>query len=118
MNILLPSSPARLSARRALVSSLLVLGAVLLCAARPAVSLADACTPPVTSAVACENTKTETDPEVLATSGSGDSDLVGFATQQSVNKGTTVNFKIKSAVGSAYKIDITASATTAATARG
>ncbi|HWI74682.1 MAG TPA: N,N-dimethylformamidase beta subunit family domain-containing protein, partial [Baekduia sp.] len=103
----LPSfSPAHPSVRRVLVLSLLLLGALLLCAARPALSLADACTPPVASAVACENTKTGTDPEIWQTTGSGDSDLVGFATQMSVNKGTTVNFKIKSLVGSAYTIDI------------
>ena len=103
----LPSfSPAHPSVRRVLVLSLLLLGALLLCAARPAMSLADACTPPVASAVACENTKTGTDPEIWQTTGGGDSDLLGFSTQMSVNKGSTVSFKIKSAVGSAYTIDI------------
>ncbi|HEX5923086.1 MAG TPA: DUF4082 domain-containing protein [Baekduia sp.] len=99
-------SPARPSARQALVLSLLVFCALLWCVARPAASFADACTPPVTSAVACENTKAGTDPEIWQTTGAGDSDLQGFATQMSVNKGTTVNFKIKSTVGNAYKIDI------------
>ena len=66
---------------------------------------ADPCTPPVTNAVACENTKPGDAPSDWQVNGIGDSTIQGFATQMSVNVGQTVNFKIKTPASS-YHIDI------------
>jgi hypothetical protein len=74
-------------------------------AAMPAVSHADACTPPVTNPVACENTKPGADPSTWRVDGDGDSTIQGFATSQSVNKGDTISFKIKSSTTN-FHIDI------------
>jgi hypothetical protein len=74
-------------------------------AAVPAVSQAAPCDAPVTNPVACENTKAGDDPSTWDVDGAGDSTIQGFATQMSVNKGTTISFKIKSATTN-YTIDI------------
>ncbi|MGH2943366.1 MAG: N,N-dimethylformamidase beta subunit family domain-containing protein, partial [Solirubrobacteraceae bacterium] len=84
----------------------LILAAVLtFVAAVPAVSQAAPCDPPVTNPVACENTLPGDAPSTWEIDGAGDPTIQGFATQMSVNKGTTVNFKIKSATTN-YRIDI------------
>ena len=84
--------------------------AVLLCAAVviPAASAAAAsnpCTPPVTNAVACENTLPGDPPSDWAVQGIGDAAIQGYSTQFSVNAGQTESFKVKT-VSTNYHIDI------------
>ena len=71
----------------------------------PAAAQAAPCTPPVVSAVACENTQPGAAPSTWQIDGAGDPTIQGYATQMSVNKGQTIDFKIKSAT-SDYRIDI------------
>ncbi len=66
---------------------------------------ADACTPPVASAVACENSLPGTPSSDWEVSGSGDSSIQGFGTAMSVNQSESISFKIKT-TASAYHIDI------------
>ncbi|MDQ0925750.1 hypothetical protein QF038_004258 [Pseudarthrobacter sp. W1I19] len=66
---------------------------------------ADACTPPVASAVACENSLPGTPNSDWEVTGSGDSSIQGFGTAMSVNLGESISFKIKT-TASAYRIDI------------
>jgi N,N-dimethylformamidase beta subunit-like protein/uncharacterized protein DUF4082/fibronectin type III domain protein len=96
--------PVRASARLA-AGGLILLAALLAFAAAPAVSHADACTPPVTNPVACENLQPGADPFDWQVNNAGDSGIQGFATSQSVNKGDTISFKVKSDT-TAYHIDI------------
>jgi hypothetical protein len=79
----------------------LVVGAVLAAlAAAPAASLA-ACANPI----ACENANTGDAESSWGISGAGDDTLQGYATSMSVDKGQTINFKIK-ASSSNFHIDI------------
>src|SRR3982751_3005343 len=93
------------------VSRLLFAGLATLCAAvsfgaaMPAVSHADACTPPVANPVACENSLPGADPRTWQIDGAGDAEIQGFATSQSVTKGDTISFKINSTT-SDFHIDI------------
>ena len=91
------------------VSGLLI-GAMLqvaVAAAPPAVAAGNPCGPPVTSVIACENTKPGDPTSDWLVSGNGDTTLQGFATQISVNAGQTVTFKIDTASTlTAYHIDI------------
>jgi len=57
------------------------------------------------NAIVTENQLPGTDPSVWDVSGYGDATLQGFATDISVNRGTTVRFKIKTNA-SAYHVDI------------
>jgi hypothetical protein len=82
----------------ALAAALLCLLALL---ATPARSDA-ACT---LNAVACENQNTGDDPSTWEINGSGSDDIRGYATTQSVNVGSTINFKIKSNTTN-YRVDI------------
>lgn len=66
----------------------------------PAQTAAAACTG---NAIVCENQLPGTDPNVWNTA--PDTDIVGFATQISVNAGSTVQFKINSA-NNAFAVDI------------
>lgn len=99
--------PERLRAGRVLVARLLLPLAVALLglSAAPATSLADACTPPVTNPVACENLQTGTPGTQWEIEGAGDPSIQGFATQMSVNKGQSISFKIK-APNTNFTIDI------------
>jgi Domain of unknown function (DUF4082)/Fibronectin type III domain/Bacterial Ig domain len=90
---------------RARIAGLLVVAALAILCAAPEASWADACTPPVTSPVACENTLPGADPSTWQITGVGDPAIQGFATSMSVNKGDTIAFKIKSATPN-YRIDI------------
>ena len=74
-------------------------------AVAPAASRADACTPPVTNQIACENSKPGSPPSEWEVEKSGDQSIQGYATSMSVNRGDTVKFKIKSET-SDYRIDI------------
>jgi len=69
--------------------------------AATAVSAAATCA----NAIVCENQIPGTDPSVWDISGAGDPSIQGFATDISVNVGTTVNFKILT-TASSYSIDI------------
>jgi hypothetical protein len=71
----------------------------------PAESRAAACDPPVANPIACENTLPGTPESAWGIDGAGDPSIQGFATTMSVNKGDTVDFKIKSTTAS-YKIDV------------
>ena len=71
----------------------------------PGTSHAAACTPPVTNPVACENSLPGADPSTWQIDKAGDDSIQGYATQMSVNKGQTVQFKIKSATPN-FHIDI------------
>jgi hypothetical protein len=82
----------------ACAATLLVLLALL---ASPARSDA-ACT---LNAVACENQNTGDDPGTWEINGAGNPDLQGYATTQSVNPGSTINFKVKSTTAN-YRVDI------------
>src|SRR6478736_4817978 len=78
----------------ALVATLVVL------AAHPAAGLA-ACANPV----ACENEKPGSAPGSWQVTGSGDSTIQGYATTMSVDRGSTIRFKVKT-TASSYHIDI------------
>ncbi|NMM30784.1 MAG: DUF4082 domain-containing protein [Cellulomonas sp.] len=55
--------------------------------------------------IVCENSKTGTDPSVWDISGAGDASIQGFATDISVNVGSTIGFKVDTSA-MAYTIDI------------
>ncbi|MFJ6653867.1 DUF4082 domain-containing protein [Microbacterium sp. NPDC091313] len=57
------------------------------------------------NAITCENSKPGTSPDVWDISGAGDASIQGFATDISVNAGSTVDFKVDTDA-SAYTIDI------------
>src|SRR5689334_14360669 len=70
---------------------------------RPAAA-AGPCGPPVTSVIACENTKAGDPTSDWQVSGSGDATIQGFATSMSVQPGQTISFKINTPSRS-YHID-------------
>ncbi len=63
------------------------------------------CDPPVSSAVACENTKPGNPESEWGISGAGSASIQGFATDISVDQGGTVGFKVDTAASS-YRLDI------------
>jgi subtilase family serine protease len=63
------------------------------------------CDPPVTNPILCENTKPGNPSTEWEVSGSGDPSIQGFATDISVNHGTTVHFKVKTGATD-YRVDI------------
>ena len=67
--------------------------------------LREPCDPPVVNPVACENTRPGTDPGRWSFAGAGDPTIQGFATDVSVQRGTTVHFKIKTS-STDYHLDI------------
>ena len=71
----------------------------------PAASQAAPCTPPVINEIACENSRTGANTDTWDISGAGDMSIQGFATSMSVNRGSTISFKIKSETSN-YRIDI------------
>jgi N,N-dimethylformamidase beta subunit-like protein/uncharacterized protein DUF4082/fibronectin type III domain protein len=93
------------AAHRLRIGGLAVVAALIALALAPAASHAAGCTPPIVNAVACENTQPGTPTDQWWVNGQGDPSIQGFATSMSVNKGSTVSFKIKSATSN-YKIDI------------
>ena len=84
---------------------LIVAAALIILAAAPENSRAAACTVPIANPVACENTKPGTPASDWQIDGAGDPSIQGFGTSMSVNKGTTVHFKIKTP-SSRYHLDI------------
>src|SRR4029453_2603187 len=63
------------------------------------------CDPPVTSPIACENSLPGTPQSDWDPSAGGSTNIEGFATDISVNKGQTVHFKIKTSARN-YTIEI------------
>ncbi len=63
------------------------------------------CDPPITNPILCENTKAGNPSTEWEVSGAGDPSIQGFATDISVNHGTTVYFKVDTN-SSDYRIDI------------
>ena len=63
------------------------------------------CDPPITNAIVCENSKPGNPPSEWDVSGSGDSNIQGFATDISVDQGQTVHFKVKTPSNN-YRLDI------------
>jgi hypothetical protein len=64
------------------------------------------CGPPVTSVIACENTKAGDPSADWQVNGVGDAAIQGFATQMSVQPGQAISFKINSTNVTKYHIDI------------
>jgi hypothetical protein len=103
---MLSLSPAQnLISQRFAAAAIAFAAALCVLAIAPATSRADACTPPVSSPVACENTKPGADRSTWWVDGSGDESIQGFATAMSVQPGDAISFKIKSATAN-YHIDI------------
>jgi hypothetical protein len=98
--------PQSASARRSVIGLILaVLLSLLFVGNVPPAAAAGPCGPPVTSAIACENTKPGDPPSDWQVSGAGDSTIQGFATSMSVTPGQTISFKI-STPSTSYHIDI------------
>jgi hypothetical protein len=91
---------SRPGARRLPAAGLVMLAALLVMFAAPAASHA-ACANPV----ACENEQTGAPQGSWEVTRQGDDTIQGFATSMSVNHGSTISFKIKSATSN-YHIDI------------
>src|SRR4051812_26822188 len=70
----------------------------------PAAGAADPCTP-ILNPIACENSKPGTPQGTWDISGAGSSTIQGFATDISVNRGQTVQLKVKTPAKS-YRLDI------------
>ena len=73
--------------------------------AAPTALAIGACGPPVSSRVACENSRSGNPASDWDISGSGDPSIQGFSTEISVNTGQMVDFKIKAATAR-YHIDV------------
>ena len=82
----------------------LSLGAVFVVAV-PVTASAAACDAPVVNEIACENTKTGNPSSEWNITGSGSASLQGFATDISVNRGSTIGFKVKTTAAS-HRLDI------------
>ena len=87
----------------ALAAALSLLAATFPAALR--VAAAGPCGPPVFNAVACENTKPGSPSREWAISGYGDASIQGFATDISVNKGSSIGFKVDTDASS-YSISV------------
>src|SRR4051812_12570546 len=79
--------------------------AVLLVVVPPPRAAAAACDAPVVNEVACENTKLGNPASEWDVSGVGSTSIQGFATDISVNRGSTVGFKIDSTF-TTFRMDI------------
>jgi methionine-rich copper-binding protein CopC len=91
--------------RRLLCAGLALSFGVVLLVALPAPKAAAApCDAPVNE-IACENTQTGTPSSEWQISGSGSASLQGFATDISVNRGSTIGFKVKT-TSTSYHLDI------------
>src|SRR5215472_17376183 len=87
-----------------LILAVLLLGLLSVVSPQP-VAAAGPCGPPVTSVIACENTKPGDPPSDWQVSGQGDTTIQGFATSMSVLPGQTISFKINTP-STRYHIDI------------
>ena len=96
---------ARWSQRLLSVVLAFSLGVVLLVVLPAPKAAAAPCDAPVVNEIACENTKTGNPSSEWQISGSGSSSIQGFATDISVNRGSTIGFKVKTA-STSYRLDI------------
>ncbi len=71
----------------------------------PTRAAAAPCDAPVVNEIACENTKAGNPSSEWNITGSGTSSIQGFATDISVNRGSTIGFKVKT-TSSSYRLDI------------
>lgn len=85
-----------------LILGLVVAGLVVL---RATPAEAAPCDAPVVNEIACENTKPGNPSSEWSISGSGSASIQGFATEISVNRGSTIGFKIKTTAAN-YRLDI------------
>lgn len=81
------------------------LGALVLVVVPPPPAAAAACDAPVVNEVACENTRLGNPASEWDITGSGSASIQGFATDISVNRGTTIGFKVKTTAAS-YRMDV------------
>src|SRR5262245_40334889 len=88
----------KLSGRAVAVAAAAVLGATATVAIT-GTAFADVCNP-VVNAIACENSKTGNPSSEWDVEGAGDATIQGFATDISVNAGSSINFKIKTSFSS------------------
>ncbi|MET1005866.1 MAG: N,N-dimethylformamidase beta subunit family domain-containing protein, partial [Propionibacteriaceae bacterium] len=63
------------------------------------------CDTPIVNEIACENTKVGNLSSEWQITGSGSASIQGFATDISVNRGSTIGFKVKT-TASSYRLDI------------
>jgi hypothetical protein len=80
------------------------IAALVAAAAAPSASAAP-CDPPVTSEIACENSKPGSPASEWDIQGAGDPDIQGFATDISVDQGQTIGFKVDT-LATDYRLDI------------
>jgi methionine-rich copper-binding protein CopC len=83
----------------------LSLGVVLLLALPVPKAAAAPCDAPIANEIACENTKPGNPSSDWQISGSGSASIQGFATDISVNRGSTIGFKVKT-TSTNYRLDI------------
>lgn len=99
-------SPWRWSGRDLLALGLtLLLAAALLVVLPSSPANAAPCDAPVVNEIACENTKTGNPSSEWAITGAGSTSIQGFATDISVNRGSTIGFKVKT-TSTSYRLDI------------
>jgi glucose/arabinose dehydrogenase len=91
--------------RHGLLGAAVLVVAWILLAAGPGARGQGPCGPPVTNAIACENSQLGDPPADWDVTGAGDPTIQGYATEISVNRGETVRFKIDTDARS-YQIDI------------
>jgi hypothetical protein len=91
--------------RRLLAVALALSFGVAFVVAVPRPAAAAACDAPVVNEIACENTKAGNPSSEWSITGSGSASIQGFATDISVNRGSTVGFKVKTTSAS-YRLDI------------
>jgi hypothetical protein len=92
--------------RRLFSAALALSFGIVLLVALPATRAAAApCDAPVVNEIACENTKTGNPSSEWQISSSGSSSIQGYATDISVNRGSTIGFKIKT-TSTNYQLNI------------
>ncbi|WP_328468563.1 DUF4082 domain-containing protein [Actinoplanes sp. NBC_00393] len=95
---------SRSSRTLAALTAVVLIGAGALPPRSATAALADPCAP-VLNPIVCENSKDGTSHEEWDILGAGDDSIQGFATDISVNAGSTINFKIATDAAS-YTIDV------------
>ncbi len=83
----------------------LILIAALFISFRPHILYAAPCDAPVTNPIPCENAKSGNPSSEWDISGIGDANIQGFATDMSVNRGNTIQFKVNTNATN-YRINI------------
>ncbi len=89
---------------RTLVAAVAVAVVALAAPSAAGAQAGDPCAPPVANAIVCENSKPGTPRDEWEIFRDGDENIQGFATQMSVNAGSSISFKIDTTYD--YRIDI------------